>query len=119
MPLQHVRNRPDLLLLLSAAAVPLSFATWQALLNNFAVERAAFGGAEMGILQSLREIPGLMAFAVVFLLFLFREQTIGYLSLILLGAGTLITGWFPSVLGLYLTTVLMSIGFHYFETVHS
>ena len=70
MPLHHVRNRPDLLLLLSAAAVPLSFATWQALLNNFAVERAAFGGAEMGILQSLREIPGLMAFAVVFLLFL-------------------------------------------------
>tara|TARA_B100000959_G_scaffold172741_2_gene180822 strand:- start:38445 stop:39617 length:1173 start_codon:yes stop_codon:yes gene_type:complete len=107
------------LLLVTAAAVPLSFATWQALLNNFAIERAAFSGAEMGILQSLREIPGFLAFAVVFLLFIFREQTIAYLSLLLLGAGTLITGWFPSILGLYLTTVLMSLGFHYFETIHS
>jgi hypothetical protein len=119
MRLQQLRHRPDILLLVTAAAVPLSFATWQALLNNFAIERAAFSGAEMGILQSLREIPGFLAFAVVFLLFIFREQTIAYLSLLLLGAGTLITGWFPSILGLYLTTVLMSLGFHYFETIHS
>jgi hypothetical protein len=119
MLLQQFRHRPDILLLVTAAAVPLSFATWQALLNNFAIERAAFSGAEMGILQSLREIPGFLAFAVVFLLFIFREQTIAYLSLLLLGAGTLITGWFPSILGLYLTTVLMSLGFHYFETIHS
>ena len=119
MRLQQLRHRPDILLLVTAAAVPLSFATWQALLNNFAIERAAFSGAEMGILQSLREIPGFLAFAVVFLLFIFREQTIAYLSLLLLGAGTLITGWFPSIFGLYLTTVLMSLGFHYFETIHS
>ena len=119
MRLQQLRHRPNILLLVTAAAVPLSFATWQALLNNFAIERAAFSGAEMGILQSLREIPGFLAFAVVFLLFIFREQTIAYLSLLLLGAGTLITGWFPSILGLYLTTVLMSLGFHYFETIHS
>ena len=102
-----------------AAAVPLSFATWQALLNNFAIERAAFSGAEMGILQSLREVPGFLAFLVVFLLFLLREQTIAYVALLLLGLGTLVTGWFPSVIGLYVTTVLMSIGYHYFETVHS
>jgi hypothetical protein len=105
--------------LLTAAAVPLSFATWQALLNNFAIERAAFSGAEMGILQSLREVPGFLAFLVVFLLFLCREQTIAYVSLLLLGVGTLVTGWFPSVIGLYVTTVVMSLGFHYFETVHS
>jgi|TARA_B100000809_G_scaffold6901_1_gene6866 hypothetical protein len=104
---------------MTAAAVPLSFATWQALLNNFAIERAAFGGAEMGILQSLREVPGFLAFLVVFLLFLCREQTIAYVSLLLLGVGTLVTGWFPSVVGLYVTTVAMSLGYHYFETVHS
>lgn len=56
---------------------------------------------------------------VVFLLFLCREQTIAYVSLLLLGVGTLVTGWFPSVIGLYVTTVVMSLGFHYFETVHS
>ena len=119
MYLSKFRDRPEFLLLLTAAAVPLSFATWQALLNNFAIERAAFGGAEMGILQSLREVPGFLAFLVVFLLFLCREQTIAYVSLLLLGVGTLVTGWFPSVIGLYVTTVVMSLGFHYFETVHS
>jgi hypothetical protein len=117
--LKNLRNRPNLLLLLMAGAVPLSFATWQTLLNNFALERAAFSGVEIGILQSLREIPGFLAFAVVFLLFLFREQTIALLSLVLLATGTLITGMFPTVIGLYLTTVIMSIGFHYYETVQT
>jgi hypothetical protein len=110
-------RRPELLLLLMAGAVPLSFAAWQALLNNFAIERAAFTGAEIGILQSLREVPGFLAFAVVFLLFLVREQRLAYLSLLLLGLGTAVTGYFPSVLGLYITTVVMSLGYHYYETL--
>ena len=117
--LDKIRQRPDLLLLIMSAAVPLSFATWSALINNFAIERAAFTGVEMGILQSLREVPGFLAFAVVFLLLLAREQSLAYWSLITLGVGTLITGWFPSVIGLYVTTVIMSVGFHYYETLRS
>jgi len=112
-------RRPEVLLLLMAAAVPLSFATWQALLNNFAIEKAAFTGAEIGILQSLREVPGFLAFAVVFVLLILREQTLAVISLALLGLGTALTGFFPTVIGLYCTTVLMSIGFHYYETVQS
>ncbi len=115
--LSRIRNRPEILLLLMASAVPLSFATWSALINNFAIERAAFTGVEIGILQSLREVPGFLAFAVIFLLLLVREQTLAYLSLCLLGVGTLVTGWFPTVVGLYATTVLMSIGYHYYETI--
>ena len=110
-------RRPEILLLLMAAAVPFSFATWQALLNNFAIERAAFTGAEIGILQSLREVPGFLAFAVIFFLLIFREQTFAYISLALLGIGTALTGWFPTAIGLYCTTVLMSIGYHYYETI--
>ena len=117
--LKNIENRPDLLLLLMAAAVPLSFATWSALLNNFAIERAAFTGVEIGILQSLREVPGFLAFAVVFLLLLVREQSLAYLSLLLLGVGTLVTGWFPTIIGLYATTVAMSLGYHYYETVQT
>jgi predicted MFS family arabinose efflux permease len=112
-------RRPELLLLLMASAVPLSFATWQTLLDNFAIHRAAFTGAEIGLLQSLREVPGFLAFAVVFLLLVMREQNIALLSLALLGIGTALTGWFPTVLGLYCTTVLMSIGFHYYETMQT
>ncbi|MDX2481525.1 MAG: MFS transporter [Desulfuromusa sp.] len=112
-------QRPELLLFLMAFAVPLSFAAWQALLNNFAIERAAFTGKEMGILQSLREVPGFLAFGVVFLLLLVREQPLAIISLLLLGLGTAMTGFFPSVIGLYLTTVLMSLGFHYYETMQT
>jgi len=112
-------QRPELLLFIMAFAVPLSFATWQALLNNFAIEQAAFTGKEMGMLQSLREVPGFLAFGVVFLLLVVREQPLAIISLLLLGLGTTLTGFFPSVIGLYLTTVLMSIGFHYYETMQT
>ena len=112
-------RRPEVLLLLMAAAVPLSFSTWMALLDNFSIHRASFTGREIGILQSLREVPGFLAFAVVFLLLFIREQRLAYLSLALLGIGTAVTGVFPNVLGLYITTVVMSLGFHYYETLQS
>jgi predicted MFS family arabinose efflux permease len=112
-------RRPEVLLILMASAVPLSFATWSNLINNFAIERAAFTGAEIGILQSLREIPGFLAVAVVLVLLLIREQSLALWSLLLLGIGTAATGYFPSIFGLYVTTVVMSLGYHYYETVQS
>ncbi len=105
------------LLLLMSVAMPVAWATWSALLNNFVVERAAFTGAEIGILQSLREVPGFLAFTAVFVLLVLREQTFAILSLAVLGLGVALTGLFPSEYGLYFTAVIMSIGFHYFETV--
>ena len=108
---------PTGLLILISIAMPLAHGTWMALLNNFAIERAAFTGIEMGALQSLREVPGFLAFAVVFVLLLMREQTLAVVSLVLLGAGVAATGFFPSFIGLCVTTVVMSVGFHYFETV--
>jgi predicted MFS family arabinose efflux permease len=110
-------RRPEVLLVLISVAMPISFSTWMALINNFAVERAQFTGVEIGILQSVREIPGFLAFAVIFVLLLLREQALALLSLGLLGIGVALTGFFPSFVGLLLTTVVMSTGFHYFETV--
>jgi len=109
-------RRTDILLMLMAIAVPLSFSTWNSLLNNFAIERAAFTGAEMGLLQSLREVPGFLAFTFVFVLLILKEQSFALISLALLGVGTAFTGFFPTAIGLYCTTVLMSIGYHYYET---
>jgi len=118
MKMEHQTGwrRPEVLLLLMAAAAPLSFATWMALINNFAVERAAFDGADIGILQSVREIPGFLSFTFVALLFILREQTIAIIALLVLGVGVALTGLFPSFFGLLMTTVIMSVGFHYFET---
>ncbi|CCQ74099.1 MFS transporter [Magnetospira sp. QH-2] len=108
---------PEGFLILVSIAMPLAFATWMALLNNFTIEQAQFTGREIGILQSLREIPGFLSFGVVFVLLILREQRLALVSLLLLGIGTAMTGYFPTEYGLYATTVLMSIGFHYFETV--
>lgn len=108
---------PSVLLMLVSIILPISFATWQALLNNFVIEEAAFTGAEIGLLQSVREIPGFLAFTAVFILLFIREQFFMVLALIMLTVGVAITGLFPSVGGLLCTTLLMSIGFHYFETL--
>ena len=108
---------PKNLLVVMSVAMTVAFATWMALLNNFVIERASFTGAEIGMLQSIREVPGFLAFTAVFVLLLLKEQTFAYLSLALLGIGVAATGYFPTVVGLYLTTFLMSVGFHYYETI--
>jgi predicted MFS family arabinose efflux permease len=108
---------PKHLLMLVSIVVPMAFASWQALLNNFVIEKANFTGAEIGLLQSVREIPGFLAFTAIFILLFIREQSFMLLSLILLAVGVAITGFYPSVTGLLCTTLLMSVGFHYFETL--
>ena len=109
---------PETLLMLMAIGMPLSFATWTGLLNNFAVEVIKFDGREMGFLQSFREVPGFLSFAVVFAMLFMRQQPLTLLALLLLGIGTALTGVFPSFWGLMITTFIMSTGFHYFETLH-
>jgi Flp pilus assembly pilin Flp len=112
-------RRPEVLVLVSSAIPSLALATWLVLLNNFAVEEAGFTAVEIGILQSLREVPGLFGFAAIFLLALAREQRLLYLTLLLLGVGVGVTGLFPSAFGLYAITMLMSFGYHYASVVRN
>ena len=112
-----MQRKPEYLLVLLSVAATLAFSVWLALLNNFAVEQVAFTGREIGILQSLREIPGFLAFTAVLVLLIAREQVFALISIGLLGIGVAMTGFLPTEYGLYFTTVVMSIGFHYFYTV--
>lgn len=105
-------------LLAAAFIMPLTFSVWQALLNNFVVEQAAFTGAEIGMLQSLREVPGFLAFTAVYVLLVIREQRFALVSLLVMSVGVALTPFFPTTYGLYATTVVMSLGFHYFETIN-
>jgi hypothetical protein len=107
------------LLYLLAIGNTIAFATWQVMLNNFAVEQAAFTGEEIGILQSLREVPGFLAFTAILVMIFIRQQTFAILALLTLGIGTAITAFYPTALWLYFATVVMSIGFHYLETLHN
>jgi len=111
------KSTPISMLILMSIATPIAFNSWSALINNFVVERANFTGIEIGILQSVREIPGFLAFTIIFLLLVIKEQSLAVFSLALMGLGVSITGFFPSTYGLYFTTIVMSTGFHYFETI--
>ncbi|MCC4208533.1 MFS transporter [Vibrio parahaemolyticus] len=113
----HGWRTPQNFLLLISIIVPIAFSTWMALLNNFVIEKANFDGADIGLLQSVREIPGFLAFTAVFLLLFIREQRFMLVSLAMLTLGTALTGYFPTLYGLLFTTLLMSTGFHYFETL--
>ena len=113
-----VWRRPVTLLFLMAIAMPLSFATWSALLNNFVIEAASFDGADIGWLHTVREIPGFLAIGVILVMYVMREQVLALVSLALLGVATAITAQFPSMGGLLFVTLLSSIGFHYYETVN-
>ncbi|MGR3322102.1 MAG: MFS transporter [Pseudooceanicola sp.] len=111
-------RRPQALLFLMAAAMPVAFATWSALLNNFVIEVAGFDGSDIGWLHTVREIPGFLAIGVIAIIIFVREQVLGLVSLLMLGAATAVTAWFPTMGGILTITLLSSIGFHYYETVN-
>jgi hypothetical protein len=91
---------------------------WRTLFNNFAVEVAGLQGNHVGMIQSVREIPGFLALFAVYVILAIKEHRLSALSILILGIGLAITGLFPSYLGLLLTTLLMSFGFHYYETTN-
>jgi predicted MFS family arabinose efflux permease len=112
------RHEPVKFLMALAFINMLGFAGWNTLFNNFAKDAAAFTGADIGLAQTVREIPGFLAFTAILWFLIMREQMLAYLALIVLGAGVAITGLYPSLTGLLITTFIMSVGFHYFETVN-
>ncbi len=96
----------------------LGIQTWLTLFNNFAVDIAGLDGYHVGIIQSVREIPGFLALLAVFVIMFIKEYRLSVLSILILGLGLALTGLFPSYAGLLITTLVMSFGFHYFETTN-
>ncbi len=91
---------------------------WRTLFNNFAVDKVNLDGLHIGVVQSARELPGLLALCAIFVMLLIREHKLSAISIILMGIGIALTGCFPSYTGLIVTTVIMSFGFHYYETTN-
>lgn len=100
---------------LSAVVTWVGFYAWRIMFNNFAVEVFDATPTDVGIIQAVREIPGLLAFGAGALAMYFTESKIAALSVVALGLGLLLCGLSPTIIVLGLATVLMSFGFHYFE----
>jgi len=91
---------------------------WMTLFNNFAVEQVHLTGEQVGMIQSIREIPGFLTLLAVFVMMVIREHRLSAISILFLGTGLALTGLFPTYAGLMVTTVVMSFGFHYYETTN-
>lgn len=91
---------------------------WRTLFNNFAADVVGLDGGHIGMIQSVREVPGFLALLAVYVLLVIREHRLSALSVLCLGVGVAATGFFPSYMGLLLTTLLFSFGFHYYETTN-
>ena len=117
--MKRVKQKPMyryLMVLTICSAVGLQ--AWLTLFNNFAVEVARLEGIHIGVIQSVREIPGFLALFAIFVMLIVKEHRLSALSTILLGVGLAATGLFPSFMGLLITTLVMSFGFHYYETTN-
>jgi len=90
------------------------FNIWRAVFNNFAVEEIGVRADQIGLIQSIREIPGLLGFMLGFLAIWLSEMRVLGLSVFMLGVGVMMTGMTDTLSMLILSTLVMSTGFHFF-----
>ena len=112
------RNPMFIYLVVLTICSTVGLQTWSTLFNNYAVEIARLDGAQVGMIQSIREIPGFLALLAVYVMLMIREHRLSALSILILGAGLAATGFFPTFTGIALTTLISSFGFHYYETTN-
>lgn len=111
-------NPMYLYLAVLTVASTVGLQAWTTLFNNFAVEVVELDGDRVGILQSVREIPGFLALLAVIVIRYIREHRLSAISILCLGVGMAMIGYLPSFWGLILTTLITSFGFHYYETTN-
>ena len=118
-PEKEIKNNPMFwYLAVLTICSTIGLQTWQTLFNNFAVDIAGLDGNHVGVIQSVREIPGFLALLAVYVIMIIREHRLSALSILLMGFGLAITGLLPFYAGLIFTTLVMSFGFHYYETTN-
>jgi predicted MFS family arabinose efflux permease len=105
-----------LFITLAVASFFMSFGfnVWRAVFNNFAVEEIGVTATQIGLIQSLREVPGLLGFTLGFLVLWLSEMRVLGLSVLLMGLGIALIGWANELGLLILGSMVMSFGFHYF-----
>ena len=116
---QEIKSRPIYkYLMILTFAQAAAFLGWSALYTNFAVEVAGLSGQQNGVVQSIREVPGLLSVVVIALLLMMRETTLTSAAIFLCGVGVICTGWFPTFEGQIVWTFVLSCGFHWFEATN-
>ncbi|MDI7274408.1 MAG: MFS transporter, partial [Anaerolineae bacterium] len=107
------------LLMVAGFFLFFGFNAWSAVFNNFAVEELSLDAQQVGWIQSLREIPGLLGFVLAWVVMIVPELRLTGLCVVLMGAGLLVTGGAGGFGDLLLGTMVMSVGFHFFDSANA
>jgi len=105
------------LLALATIAFGLGFGINLGSFPNFAAQHLAISREGLGLLESLREVPGLLTALIVGLLASLAEPRLAALALAVVGLGIGLTGQAGSYWPLVACNVLWSIGLHVWMTV--
>lgn len=103
-----------LVIALSNMLWTLGFRLWEAVFTNFAVQELHFRADQIGWIQSIREIPGLLGILSGILALVLGEMRTAGLSVIVMGAGIALTAFTREIGGVIVATLVMSTGFHFF-----
>jgi MFS family permease len=95
------------------------FAIYLGVFQNFLRDEMGAGPLQLGQLESLREIPGLLAALMAGTLVALAESRVAGLGLLIGAVGIGATGFMPGYGPLVAITVFWSVGFHLWATVSS
>jgi len=112
-------QRTLIVIALSTLLMSMGFRVWQSIFNNFAFEELAVQAEQIGVVQAVREIPGLVGFLVGMLALVLVEMRIAGISVVVMGLGIILTGSAQNFTGLLVATLFMSVGFHFFNSSRS
>ena len=99
------------------ALFAFGFAVYNGIFQNFARERLGMLPGELGLLESLREVPGLLTAFMAGTLVALAEPRVAGIALGICGVGFALTGQAGSYWPLVGMTVLWSVGFHLWMSV--
>ena len=90
----------------------LSFYIWRGVLNNFLVEDLGATGFDRGLMESVREVPGLLSVLLMAVLGAIAEPLLGFLCMMLLAGGTFMFSLSQDVTSTLLPLFVASMGIH-------
>jgi len=97
----------------------LSFRLWRVVFENFAVEVCNIGSVHRGMLESIREVPGVAIVALSAVAIFFTESTLASLCLFITASGMFMFNFSSGFGSLILPLVLASTGMHLFMPIRS
>jgi len=106
-------------MLMATMSLEFGLGLQRGIFNNFVVETLGIQPAQLGFVQGIREVPGLLTAPLAAVSGFFKENVYAGLCIIVAALGLFLYVVVSSVPMLILATIVLSIGFHLFYPVRS